>query len=108
MGVIQSTPATVTAARRALDAADAGGALRVGDHALPPRVDEVVRQVLELLADGKAAGYTVSVFVPDAERPKCGACGEPIELADPTDRESWIHAEDANYFGDHSAWLDQR
>lgn len=41
----------------------------------------------------------------DESRPKCADCGEPVELAYPDDPESWIHAEDANYFGDHTAWI---
>ena len=36
---------------------------------------------------------------------ECADCGEPVELADPDDLESWIHAVDANYFGDHTAWV---
>lgn len=36
-------------------------------------------------------------------RPRCRECREPIELDDPADPQSWIHAEDANDLGDHSA-----
>lgn len=43
----------------------------------------------------------------DEDRPKCAGCGEPVELAYPDDLQSWIHAVDANYFGDHSAWLEE-
>jgi|GEM_PF-3453717 len=43
----------------------------------------------------------------DDTRPRCAGCGEPIELAYPDDPGSWIHAVDANYFGDHSAWLEE-
>lgn len=43
----------------------------------------------------------------DERRPKCAGCGEPVELGDPDDPESWIHAADANYFGDHTAWLEE-
>lgn len=43
----------------------------------------------------------------DEQRPACAGCGEPVELAYPDDPESWIHAADANYFGDHSAWLEE-
>lgn len=43
----------------------------------------------------------------DEQRPKCAGCGEPVELTYPDDPESWIHAADANYFGDHSAWLEE-
>jgi len=39
-------------------------------------------------------------------RPSCAACGEPIELADSADLESWIHAAYANYWGDHAAWVE--
>jgi hypothetical protein len=41
------------------------------------------------------------------QRPKCAGCAEPLELACPDDPESWIHAADANYFGDHTAWLEE-
>jgi hypothetical protein len=37
------------------------------------------------------------------ERPRCSLCGEPIELADPLDPEGWIHSDDANDRGDHTA-----
>jgi len=37
------------------------------------------------------------------ERPRCSACREPVELDDPDDPESWIHWEDANDLGDHTA-----
>lgn len=43
----------------------------------------------------------------DDQMRTCAGCGEPVELAYPDDPESWIHAADANYFGDHSAWLDE-
>ena len=36
-------------------------------------------------------------------RPRCVDCGEPLELERESDAESWIHADDANYFGDHTA-----
>lgn len=39
-------------------------------------------------------------------RDKCGDCNEPVELHDPSDPESWIHAGDANYWGDHTAWVE--
>ena len=35
----------------------------------------------------------------------CSDCGEPVELYDPNDPDSWIHAIDANYWGDHTAWV---
>src|SRR4051794_19146809 len=105
MGVIRADPESVAMARRALAAMDRGDPLVVGNTDLPPGVDGALRPVLELLADGKPAWYNAGEFVPDKQRPKCAGCGEPVELADPADSESWVHAEDANYFGDHSAWL---
>lgn len=47
-----------------------------------------------------------SDVIDDAGGPKCAGCGEPVELASPDDPDSWIHAVDANYFGDHTAWLE--
>ena len=37
------------------------------------------------------------------ERERCSICGEPIVLDDPADPMSWIHAEDADDMGDHTA-----
>jgi hypothetical protein len=37
------------------------------------------------------------------ERRRCRLCGEPIVLEDPSDAESWRHADDANDVGDHTA-----
>jgi hypothetical protein len=36
-------------------------------------------------------------------RPRCRDCAEPIELESPSNPEGWIHAEDASYWGDHTA-----
>ena len=36
-------------------------------------------------------------------RRRCRLCGEPIVLDDPSDAESWRHADDANDFGNHTA-----
>lgn len=47
-----------------------------------------------------------SDVIDEVDRPKCAGCGEPVELASPDDPDSWIHAVDANYFGDHTAWLE--
>lgn len=38
---------------------------------------------------------------------RCADCGEPVELAETDDPDSWIHAVDANYFGDHTAWVSE-
>lgn len=40
------------------------------------------------------------------QRPRCEACGQPVTLADPDDPQSWIHADDANDQGDHTAEVD--
>jgi hypothetical protein len=103
MAVIHVDRQSVAGARRALAALDRGEPLSVGAAALPAGVDDMLRPVLELLADAKPVWYSAREFVADEERPKCVECGEPVELADPDDGESWIHAEDASYFGDHSA-----
>jgi len=36
-------------------------------------------------------------------RPTCQSCREPIELDEPGNIESWVHCEDAKYWGDHTA-----
>lgn len=41
-----------------------------------------------------------------ANRKRCQICNEPVELADPNDLESWVHAEDANDWADHGAEVD--
>lgn len=40
-----------------------------------------------------------------ATAPKCTVCGVSIELADPDDPESYVHAEDGDW-SDHSAQFD--
>jgi hypothetical protein len=35
----------------------------------------------------------------------CADCGEPVELYEPNDPDSWIHSREANYWGDHTAWV---
>lgn len=42
----------------------------------------------------------------DDDRRRCGMCGEPVELANAADPESWVHAADANDWGDHTAEVD--
>jgi hypothetical protein len=37
------------------------------------------------------------------DRCHCRVCGEPIVLDDPSEVESWRHADDANDAGDHTA-----
>lgn len=36
----------------------------------------------------------------------CGDCGEPVEVYDPNEADSWIHSVEANYWGDHTAWVE--
>jgi|SRR5581483_1034728 len=105
MGVIHPESNLVVVARRALEALGLGEPLSVGEITLPPGVDGALRPVLELLAEGKPVWFGAGEFVPDQHRPKCAGCGEPVELADPSDPESWVHTEDANRSGDHTAWL---
>src|SRR5829696_956467 len=45
----------------------------------------------------------LSELVVQGERRRCRLCGEPIVLDDPSDAESWRHADDANDLGDHTA-----
>ncbi len=40
------------------------------------------------------------------DRPRCLVCGEPVELADVDDPDSWVHAADANDWADHTAEVD--
>ena len=64
------------------DAATYARALRVADSGGRPFVREVVLQ---------------------GARRRCQLCGEPVVLDDRSDPMSWIHAEDANDLGDHTA-----
>ena len=50
-----------------------------------------------------AEPYEVSKVVVQGERRPCQLCGEPVVLDDPSDPESWRHADDANDLGDHTA-----
>ena len=45
----------------------------------------------------------LSQLVVQGGRRRCRLCGEPIVLDDPSDTESWRHADDANDFGNHTA-----
>lgn len=103
MGVIDPDAGLVEAARAALEALAAGHNFSVGTQSLPTAATDVLLPILELLAEGRPVWHSAGEFVPDELRPTCSDCGEPLELADREDPESWIHAEDANYFGDHSA-----
>jgi len=74
--------------------------------------DKLVREAWKIdqgskSADGRQMTSIQSYDSGDEHRPKCAGCGEPVELAYPDDPQSWIHTVDANYFGDHSAWLEE-
>ena len=45
----------------------------------------------------------LSQLVVHGGRRRCRLCGEPIVLDDPSEAESWRHADDANDLGDHTA-----
>ena len=45
----------------------------------------------------------LSEVVVQGGRRRCRLCGEPVVLDDPSDAESWRHADDANDLGDHTA-----
>lgn len=45
----------------------------------------------------------LSEVVVRGDRRRCRLCGEPIVLEDPSEAESWRHADDANDLGDHTA-----
>lgn len=45
----------------------------------------------------------LSEVVVQGGRRRCRLCGEPIVLDDPSDAESWRHADDANDLGNHTA-----
>jgi hypothetical protein len=103
MPVIDADAMAAVEARSALGVLTAGGVPVVGDVELPEAVARVLEAILEGLAAGDPVLYQVERFVPDQDRTRCEECGEPVELAYPDDPESWIHAEDASYVGDHSA-----
>ena len=44
----------------------------------------------------------LSEVVLQGGRRRCRLCGEPIVLDDPSDPDSWRHADDANDLGDHT------
>lgn len=45
----------------------------------------------------------LSQLVVQGGRRRCRVCREPIVLDDPSDAETWRHADDANDYGDHTA-----
>ncbi|MCP3937938.1 MAG: hypothetical protein GY708_21525 [Actinomycetia bacterium] len=86
--------------------ADAHAAVReylaedsAGDGIPPADVDEVIEQYNQL------SGNTEHVFVGPLpiEGARCVIYGEPMSLAEEADSESWVHTEDANDGGDHTA-----
>ena len=59
-----------------------------------PLADAVLAAGVDALADIEQAR---------ANRRRCVLCGESIVLGDRNDPESWVHADDASDWGDHSA-----
>ncbi|MCP4966056.1 MAG: hypothetical protein GY926_12575, partial [bacterium] len=93
--------------------ADAHAAVReylaedwVGDGLPPADVDEVIEHCNKL--PGNTEHVFVGPFPIEGERARCVICGEPVSLAGEADSESWVHAEDANDGGDHTAELRSR
>lgn len=74
---------------------------------LPRRAATLLAELLALVADDREV-VIYPVATEHTERPRCAGCGEPLELADGDDPESWIHAFDANDRGDHSAWIEEQ
>ena len=57
-----------------------------------------------VLSDTDTIGRVVlTEVVIQGGRRRCRLCGEPVVLDDPSDPESWRHADDANDLGDHTA-----
>ena len=65
----------------------------------PGVAEHVVLDLVEIRGSEQFDGDT------DGRR-RCGLCGEPVELADAGNPESWVHASDANDWGDHTAEFD--
>ena len=97
--------AAIEAARRYLSASWSPDELATDDD-----VREAIEAANQLIGDEE---YVVLDAFPihghqhfrgDTDRrPRCRACGEPIELDDPADPGGWIHCADANDVGDHTA-----
>jgi hypothetical protein len=80
---------------------------------LPSDVDKAIEQynqalgVVEHLVIGSFEIQGHEHFDGDLDdRRRCDLCGEPVELAEAASPESWVHAPDANDWGDHTAELD--
>lgn len=54
-------------------------------------------------ANNQGPPPSLSEVVVRGDRRRCRLCGEPIVLDDPSEGESWRHADDANDLGDHTA-----
>ncbi len=72
-----------------------------GDAPLSADVDEALEQYNEL--PHRAEHVFVGPLSVEGERKRCALCGEPISLADEADSDRWVHSEDANDGGDHTA-----
>jgi hypothetical protein len=54
-------------------------------------------------AGGDPTRSAITETVVHGDRRRCVLCGEPVVLDDPSEEESWRHADDANDLGDHTA-----
>jgi PIN domain len=75
----------------------------------PPLSDEELLDVLDRAGLSSAVQRLRVGAPPSAARQVrrlCTTCGEPVELDDLNDPESWIHAPDANDAADHGATVD--
>ena len=66
------------------------------------RVDAAAHAAV-LSATNAIGRVVLSEVVVQGGRRRCRLCGEPIVLDDPSDTETWRHADDANDLGDHTA-----
>ena len=80
-----------------------GESLPVGPSAQP--LDAEQRQAIAEIEATRRLADRLRVESTRKQRPRCELCGEPVELADPSDPESWVHTEDANDLADHTAEL---
>lgn len=81
---------------------DPGGGPEQLQHAFLDR-DHASAFAASLNSDTSQSPPAVVEAVLHDRRRRCRLCGEPIVLDDPTDVESWRHADDAHDLGDHTA-----
>ena len=66
------------------------------------RVDAAAHAAVLSDTDTKGRVVLTEVVIQGGRR-RCLLCREPVVLDDPSDTESWRHADDANDLGDHTA-----